>query len=168
MISNWTRILIRLWWSQIRAEEAPDNQVSIARNVIEHTRIQLRTWTTLTPDNVSIIILLLHLITNKITDLRMIGQKTTIERSTVEQVRERIAFLREQMKEKSAAKAFDFEKRLAEVKAKADAERAQKKAQKKAEKEKARMELLKDIEMQPENDEMAAMMGFQGFGSTKK
>ena len=98
----------------------------------------------------------------------MIGQKTTIERSTVEQVRERIAFLREQMKEKSAAKAFDFEKRLAEVKAKADAERAEKKAQKKAEKEKARMELLKDIEMQPENDEMAAMMGFQGFGSTKK
>lgn len=97
----------------------------------------------------------------------MLGQKTTIERSTVEQVRARIAFLREQKKEASNAKTFDFNRRLAEVKAKADAEREEKKAQKKAEKEKARMELVKDVTMQP-NDEMAQMMGFGGFGSSKK
>ncbi|KAL5528588.1 SNU23 [Sanghuangporus sanghuang] len=99
--------------------------------------------------------------------LRMLGQKTQIERSTVEQVRERIAFLREQRREASKAKEFDFNKRLAEVKAKADAERAAKKAQKKAEKEKARMELLKDVTVQ-QDDDMAQMMGFAGFGSSKK
>ncbi|EJD02895.1 uncharacterized protein FOMMEDRAFT_85195 [Fomitiporia mediterranea MF3/22] len=97
--------------------------------------------------------------------LRMIGQKTQIERSTVEQVRARIAFLREQKREASNAKTFDFNRRLAEVKEKADAEREAKKAAKKAEKEKARMEILKDVQ---QDDEMAQMMGFGGFGSTKK
>ncbi|KAI5123070.1 hypothetical protein M0805_000504 [Coniferiporia weirii] len=97
--------------------------------------------------------------------LRRLGQTTRITRSTVEQVRARIAFLREQKKEASSAKTFDFNKRLAEVKAKADAEREQKKAQKRAEKEKARMELVKDVAM---DDEMSQMMGFGGFGTTKK
>ncbi|KAH8119120.1 hypothetical protein DFH11DRAFT_423517 [Phellopilus nigrolimitatus] len=99
--------------------------------------------------------------------LRKLGQNTRISRSTVEQVRARIAFLREQKKEASSAKTFDFNKRLAEVKAKADAERAEKKAQKKAEKEKARMALVKDVAMQGDDD-MTKMMGFGGFGSSKK
>lgn len=97
----------------------------------------------------------------------MLGQTTHIERSTVEEVRARIAYLREQKKEASNAKAFDFNRRLAEVKEKADAERAAKKVQKKAEKEKARMELVKEFAMH-EDDEMTKMMGFGGFGSTKK
>jgi len=45
--------------------------------------------------------------------------------------------------------------------------RAEKKAHKKAEKEKARVELVKDSAMDGEDD-MAKMMGFGGFGSTKK
>ena len=98
----------------------------------------------------------------------MLGQRTTIERSTVEQVRARIAQLRAQKKEESSAKTFDFKKRLAEIKEKADAERAEKKAAKKAEKEKSRMEMIQDVAMQEDNDEMAAMMGFSGFGTTKK
>ncbi|TDL25927.1 hypothetical protein BD410DRAFT_557055 [Rickenella mellea] len=100
--------------------------------------------------------------------LRRLGQTTRIARSTVEQVRARIALLKEKTKEASSAKTFDFNKRLAEVKAKEDALRAEKKAQKKAEKEKARVELVKDAVAQQEEDEMAKMMGFGGFGSTKR
>lgn len=100
-------------------------------------------------------------------DLRVIGQTTRIERSTLEQVRARIAYLREKTKEASNAKSFDFDQRLKEVKAKEAALRAARKAQKKAEKDKARLELVKDATMDGEDD-MARMMGFGGFGSTKK
>lgn len=95
------------------------------------------------------------------------GQTTRIERSTVEQVRARIAMLREKTKEASSAKAFDFDKRLAEIKAKELALQQEKKDQKKAEKEKARLELMKDLAPGPDN-EMASLMGFGGFGTTKK
>lgn len=100
-------------------------------------------------------------------DLRALGQSTKIERSTIEQVRARIAMLREKTKEASSAKAFDFDKRLSEIKAKEQALRQEKKDQKKAEKEKARLELMKDLVSEPD-DEMAKLMGFGGFGSTKK
>ena len=99
----------------------------------------------------------------QLTDLRALGQSTKIERSTVEQVRERIAHLREQTKAASAAKAFDFEQRLADIKAKETALREQKKAEQKAAKEQARLEMMQDG-----NSEMAQLMGFAGFGSSKK
>jgi U4/U6.U5 tri-snRNP component SNU23 len=99
------------------------------------------------------------------TDLRALGQTTKLERSTLEQVRARIALLREKTKEATSAKAFDFDQRLAEVKAKELAIREQKKAAKQAEKEKFRLEIVKNT---VEDDEMAQMMGFGGFGSTKK
>lgn len=75
--------------------------------------------------------------------------------------------MREKTREASKAKSFDFEQRLAEVKAKEAALRAEKKAAKKAIKEKARVELAQDVVM-GEPDDMAAMMGFSGFGSSKK
>lgn len=75
--------------------------------------------------------------------------------------------LRERTKEASNAKAFDFDKRLAEIKSKEQLLRQEKKEQKKAEKEKARLELMKDLTSNAD-DEMAKMMGFGGFGSTKK
>jgi U4/U6.U5 tri-snRNP component SNU23 len=100
-------------------------------------------------------------------DLRAIGQTTRLERSTLEQVRARIALLREKTKEASKAKSFDFDQRLAEVKAHEAGIRAEKKAQKKAAKEQARVELMQDS-VQPEQDEMSKLMGFGGFGSTKK
>lgn len=100
-------------------------------------------------------------------DLRALGQTTRIERSTVEQVRARIAYLREKTKEASNAKSFDFEKRLAEVREKEAAIRAERKAQKKAEKEKFRVELVKDT-VQQDDSNMSQMMGFSGFGSSKK
>lgn len=97
--------------------------------------------------------------------LRALGQTTRISRSTVEQVRARIAYLREKTKEASNAKTFDFEQRLAQVREKEAAIRAEKKAQKKAEKEKARVELAQEATV---DDDMMKMMGFGGFGSTKK
>lgn len=90
-----------------------------------------------------------------------------MERSTLEQVRARIALLREKTKEASAAKSFDFDKRLAEVKAQEAARRGEKKAQKQAQKEQARILLAQESNMEVDS-EMAAVMGFGGFGSTKK
>lgn len=100
------------------------------------------------------------------TDLRALGQTTKVERSTLAQVQARIALLREKTKEAASAKAFDFDQRLAEVKAKELALREQKKAEKKAEKEKVRLALIQDTG--DEDMEMAQLMGFGGFGSSKK
>jgi U4/U6.U5 tri-snRNP component SNU23 len=99
-------------------------------------------------------------------DLRKLGQTTNIARSTIEQVRARIAFLREKTKEAANAKAYDFDQRLKEVKAKEDAIRAEQKEKKKAAKEARRVETAATITT--EDNDMAAMMGFGGFGSTKK
>ncbi|GBE81433.1 hypothetical protein BKA93DRAFT_815493 [Sparassis latifolia] len=102
--------------------------------------------------------------------LRALGQTTRIERSTVEQVRARIAYLRDKTREASTAKSFDFEQRLAEVRDREAALRAEKKAAKKALRERVRVELAKEtaaVEPQGEND-MMQMMGFSGFGSSKK
>jgi len=99
--------------------------------------------------------------------LRALGQSTKLERSTLVQVQARIAYLREKTKEATAAKDFDFDKRLAEVKAKEVAIREEKKAVKKAEKDRARMEIIQDSAMN-QDDDMAQMMGFGGFGTTKK
>lgn len=93
------------------------------------------------------------------------GQTTKLERSTLEQVRARIALLREKTQDAASAKAYDFDQRLAEVKAKEVALRDEKKAQKKAQKERVRLELLKDTN---QDGEMAQLMGFGGFGSSKK
>lgn len=101
-------------------------------------------------------------------DLRALGQTTRIERSTVEQVRARIAYLREKTREASNAKSFDFEKRLSEVREREAALRAEKKAAKKAQREQALVELAKDTGPAPGGDDMMAMMGFAGFGSSKK
>lgn len=107
-------------------------------------------------------------ITASAADLRALGQTTRIERSTVQQVRARIAYLREKTKEASNAKAFDFEQRLTEIRDKELAARAEKKAQKKAERDKARLELAQDTTMNQDGDNMMSMMGFSGFGTSKK
>lgn len=76
--------------------------------------------------------------------------------------------LREKTKEASNAKSYDFERRLAEIKAKEADLRAEKKKQKQAEKEKVLAELAKDAAALQEDDNMMKMMGFSGFGSSKK
>jgi U4/U6.U5 tri-snRNP component SNU23 len=57
---------------------------------------------------------------------------------------------------------------LAEVKAKEDAIREEKRLQKKAAREKARVDLVKNSALIGEEAEMAHLMGFGGFGSSKK
>ena len=94
------------------------------------------------------------------------GQTTKIERSTLAQVQARIAYLREKTKEAATAKAYDFDQRLAEVREKEQALREQRKAEKKAAKDKARLALINDSENV--DSEMTALMGFDGFGSSKK
>jgi len=76
--------------------------------------------------------------------------------------------LREKTKEASNAKSYDFEQRLAEIKAKEASLRAEKLKLKRAEKEKARAELAKDFSALQEEEDMMKMMGFSGFGSSKK
>ena len=75
--------------------------------------------------------------------------------------------LREKTREASNAKSYDFEQRLAEIKAKEASLRAEKKRQKQAEKEKVLAELAK-ISAAPQDDDMMKTMGFGGFGSSKK
>ena len=75
--------------------------------------------------------------------------------------------LREKTKEASNAKSYDFERRLAEIKTKEADLRAEKRKQKQAEKDKVRAELAKDLAA-PQDDDMMKMMGFSGFGSSKK
>lgn len=108
------------------------------------------------------------LICSAIADLRALGQTTRIERSTVEQVRARIAYLREKTKEASSAKTFDFEQRLAEVRDREATMRMEKKAAKKAERERARIELAQEVAPVQDENDMMQMMGFSGFGTSKK
>lgn len=98
-------------------------------------------------------------------DLRRLGQTTAVARSTVEQVRARIAFLREKTREAANAKAFDFDQRLKEIREKEEATRTEAKEKKKAEKEARRVDTVMATE---EDDTMANMMGFAGFGSSKR
>ncbi|EIW63020.1 uncharacterized protein TRAVEDRAFT_34276 [Trametes versicolor FP-101664 SS1] len=104
--------------------------------------------------------------------LRALGQTTRIQRSTLQQVRARIAYLREKTREASNAKEFDFEQRLAEVRERETALREEKKAAKKALREAARVELVKDTAVaagaKQGDGDMMSMMGFAGFGTTKK
>ena len=97
--------------------------------------------------------------------MRALGQTTKIERSTLAQVQARIAYLREKTKEAASAKAYDFDKRLEEVRQKEREQREQRKAEKKAEKEKSRAAMIQESN---EDAEMAMIMGFGGFGTSKK
>jgi hypothetical protein len=135
-----------------------------ARLVIATTGIPPPTWTISTVEHVWRPLPICALVSlTQFADLRAIGQSTKVERSTVEQVRERIAALREKTKAASAAKAYDFDQRLADIREKEKALREQKKAEQKAAKEQARLEMIQD-----DNSEMAQLMGFGGFGTSKK
>jgi U4/U6.U5 tri-snRNP component SNU23 len=94
-----------------------------------------------------------------------LGQTTQIARSTLDQVRARIALLREKTKEASTARTFDFEKRLQEVRDAEEEARAEKRRKKQ---EKNKPAETSKVEKTEEDESMATMMGFGGFGSSKK
>jgi U4/U6.U5 tri-snRNP component SNU23 len=128
-------------------------------------------------------------------DLARLGQTTQVARSTLEQVRAHIAYLRSSTSEKVTSKNFDFDARLNAIKAQEDSIRKEKRENKKRKREEARMNAMKGIVPdEPETetqrkkkakagvgaqlaqeiqateaaDEMAAMMGFRGFGGQRK
>lgn len=107
--------------------------------------------------------------TDRGADLRNLGQTKRTDRSTLSQVRARIAKLREETKHKTTAANFDFKSRLTAVK---EAERQEKEARKEDRKrkreERRRVEAGEQGVEAGGDVEMAAMMGFGGFGGGKK
>lgn len=90
------------------------------------------------------------------------GQKETVSRATLQEVRDRLEYLRQ--KKKINTSEFDVRKRIQELK-----EREHKK--KEDRRERKRQQKLKKHEGQSKNEVdsngMMATMGFSGFGSTK-
>jgi len=100
------------------------------------------------------------------TDLKKLGQTTRVAKSTLDQVRIKIAQLREQSKDAAEKKEYDFAQRLKEIQAGEDEEkqarkdkRKEAKVQKQALKEKENI-----VKLSAEEEQMQAMMGFSGFG----
>ena len=128
-------------------------------------------------------------------DLAQLGQTTHVARSTLSQVRQRIQQLRESTASKVTAKNYDFQARLAEVRSGQDAERTRRREERKRKRagggedeELGRVGVMKrakagegeggtgavngafgDVDRaQRENEGIAEMMGFGGFGGGKK
>ncbi|WFD36424.1 U4/U6.U5 snRNP associated protein [Malassezia cuniculi] len=101
--------------------------------------------------------------------LHKIGQATTVGRSSLKQVRARIAAVIEERKlGKTADQRYDFERRLKEI---ADEQRREKEMRRSEQdkRRKARAEAAAaPREMTQDDMAMMAAMGFAGFGSTKK
>lgn len=106
--------------------------------------------------------------TADVTDLRNLGQTKRTDRSTLSQVRARIAKLREDTKHKTTAANFDFKTRLSAIK---DAERLEKEARKedrRKKREERRRAEAGEKEVVGGDVQMEQMMGFGGFGGGKK
>jgi U4/U6.U5 tri-snRNP component SNU23 len=126
-------------------------------------------------------------------DLARLGQTTQVSRSTLDQVRAHIAYLRSSTSEKVTSKNFDFDARLKAIQEQEEKVRREKKESKKRKREEARVNAMKGIVLddpkEPQSkksknaavvqavqqaqaleevDEMAAMMGFGGFGGQRK
>jgi U4/U6.U5 tri-snRNP component SNU23 len=96
------------------------------------------------------------------TDLRQLGQTTQVARSTLEQVRARLEYWQEEIKQRSktTTRQYDFEARVAEIAAQQKLEKQQRRA-KRREAKQVKQESVQD-------QDAMAMMGFGNFGSSKK
>ncbi|XP_053574580.1 zinc finger matrin-type protein 2 [Bombina bombina] len=92
---------------------------------------------------------------------RNLGMSMRVERSTLDQVKKRFEVNKKKMEEKQ--KDYDFEERMKELREEEEKARAYKKEKQREKKRKAEEDLTFE-----EDDEMAAVMGFSGFGSSKK
>merc|ERR1712111_46385 len=93
---------------------------------------------------------------------RNLGMSMRVERSTVDQVKARFAQNKKKLEEKQ--KNYDLEERLTEVKEEEEKAREYRREKKK---EKKRKDDSEDA-IQGMDPEMAAIMGFGGFGSSSK
>jgi U4/U6.U5 tri-snRNP component SNU23 len=115
--------------------------------------------------------------------LRKLGQSTKVARSTVEQVRQRIAQLREESKTRVDAKNFDFQRRIAQVREAEEAKRVARKEERRRKRQQERdahraskagvldPSASADKESgqaQAEMEGIESMMGFGGFGGGRK
>lgn len=106
-----------------------------------------------------------------ISDLLRLGQSTQVARSTVEEVRAKLAELRSRVKEKDAQREYDFESRVAEIaraEKAAKEEKKRKKAQEKEERKRKEKEERLNGGAGAQDEEMMKMMGFGGFGGSRK
>ncbi|MBW0514471.1 hypothetical protein O181_054186 [Austropuccinia psidii MF-1] len=101
--------------------------------------------------------------------LRQLGQKTQVAKSTLEQVRQRIAQLREETKQQTTSKQYDFTRRLKEIKEAEESEREAKRQKKLQDREKKAAAKPLDGVYQPagiaeegqgQDEEMARLLGF--------
>lgn len=92
---------------------------------------------------------------------RNLGMSMWVECSTLEQVKKRFEMNKKKMEEKK--KDCDFEERMKELREEEEKAKAYKKKKQREKKRQAEEDLTFE-----ENDEMAAVMGFSGFISTKK
>lgn len=88
----------------------------------------------------------------------MLGQTTRVVKSSLNDVREKIAELRAKTAASTESKQYDFDQRILEIKA---LEAASKLAMKEAKKKKK--SLAEEKVNQPEDEEMMKSMGFSGF-----
>ncbi|XP_044078579.1 zinc finger matrin-type protein 2 isoform X1 [Siniperca chuatsi] len=92
---------------------------------------------------------------------RNLGMSMRVERSSLDQVKKRFEVNKKKMEEKQ--KEYDFEERMKELREEEEKAKAYKKEKQKERKRRAE----EDVDFE-EDDEMAAVMGFSGFGSSKK
>lgn len=100
-------------------------------------------------------------------DLRRLGQTTKVVKSTLNDVRQKIADLRAKSAAAAEAKQYDFEQRIKEIKA---AELASKEEQREAKRRKKEEEKAAEEAKRTEgvDEDMMKMMGFGGFGGGAK
>ncbi|XP_048364492.1 LOW QUALITY PROTEIN: zinc finger matrin-type protein 2, partial [Sphaerodactylus townsendi] len=91
---------------------------------------------------------------------RKLGMSMRVEQSTLDQVKKRFEVNKKKMEVKQ--KDYDFEERMKELREEEEKDKAYKK-----EKQRKKKRVEEDLAFE-EDDEMAAMMGFSGFGLTKK
>uniref|UniRef100_A0A8C9ZIB6 Zinc finger matrin-type protein 2 n=1 Tax=Sander lucioperca TaxID=283035 RepID=A0A8C9ZIB6_SANLU len=92
---------------------------------------------------------------------RNLGMSMRVERSSLDQVKKRFEVNKKKMEEKQ--KEYHFEERIKELREEEEKAKAYKKEKQKERKRRAE----EDVDFE-EDDEMAAVMGFSGFGSVKK
>lgn len=96
---------------------------------------------------------------------RNLGMSMKVERSTVDQVKERFQANKKKMEEKQ--KDYELERRLREAKEEEERYKEHRKEKRKDRKRKAE-EDLDGIALTDDMADMAAIMGFSGFGGSKR
>ncbi|CAG8653251.1 2669_t:CDS:2 [Funneliformis mosseae] len=105
-------------------------------------------------------------IASKQPDQRALGMSMKVERSTLDQVKNRL----ENLKKKQEPQEYDLDARVEQLQKQEEEEKRRRKERKKAKKRGESSQNTVKEEDSPENEvnpEMAKFMGFVGFGSTK-